>query len=380
MERKQIRHQHLDWLRVVSVLLIFIFHSGAPFALGDWHFKSGTSSIGLTVWNHSILLIAIPLLFFISGAGSFLALQQKDPKHYFKGRVQRLLIPLIFGILIIVPPQVYIERITRNQFSENFLAFYPHYFDGWYLSIGGEGNFAWMGLHLWYLLYLFLLTLILLVWLKLKKSSAAQSTGSQTDENIAIKLPFFILPIIAIEILFGATGLGGWNLLTYPFFFFWGYWLYQRPTRVAALRRFSMVSAVIAIFGTLFLLNHLYHTPAFTGWVTDSVGLRALHALTGCSWIIAVIGISQTWLEVKSRWMRLANEVVLPFYILHQTIIVLLAYGLAQYHLVLPLYYTLTLLTSFFSILALILIIHTQYWLRFLFGMRHQKAARPPTN
>ncbi len=156
------RDDALDWLRVLATLAVFLFHSGAAFAAGDWHLNAPTKSFAITVWNGWLLLWIMPLLFLIAGASTLFSLQKRAPLQLLHERVNRLLAPLLFGILVIVPPQVYIERLSRGQFSGSFWAFYPHYFDGWYLAIGGPGNFAWMGLHLWFLLLLLVLTLLLL--------------------------------------------------------------------------------------------------------------------------------------------------------------------------------------------------------------------------
>jgi len=75
-----------------------------------------------------------------------------------RDRVLRLLVPFVSGVLVIVPPQVWVERVGHGAFAGSFFAFYPHYFDGLY---GFGGNFAWIGLHLWYLLLLFLITVVL---------------------------------------------------------------------------------------------------------------------------------------------------------------------------------------------------------------------------
>ncbi|MCL4517408.1 MAG: hypothetical protein M1379_17815 [Firmicutes bacterium] len=73
----------------------------------------------------------------------------------------RLAVPWALVVFILSPHQVYIERLTHRQFSGSFAGFLPHYFDGWY-GIAPNGNFAWMGLHLWYLLFLFLFSTVTL--------------------------------------------------------------------------------------------------------------------------------------------------------------------------------------------------------------------------
>lgn len=104
----------------------------------------------------------MPLFFTISGVSTHFALRFYSARQFVAERLRRLLIPLLLGVFVIAPLQVYLERVSRKQFDGSFLAFYPHYFNALYLEIGGAGNFAWMGLHLWYLLMLLVLSLIFL--------------------------------------------------------------------------------------------------------------------------------------------------------------------------------------------------------------------------
>ncbi|HRJ75743.1 MAG TPA: acyltransferase family protein, partial [Anaerolineales bacterium] len=114
---------------------------------------------GATVFVNIFNQFIMPLFFVLSAFAIYYAIQKRTDKQFLSERVNRLLIPLIFGIFTIIIPQVYIERVTHGDFAGNFFQFIPEYFKGWY-AFGG--NFAWMGLHLWYLLMLFLFSLIML--------------------------------------------------------------------------------------------------------------------------------------------------------------------------------------------------------------------------
>jgi hypothetical protein len=91
---------------------------------------------------------------------------EKSAQESTSAIVARLLVPLVVGTFTHIAFQVYLERLHKGEFSGSFFDFYPHYFDGMY---GFGGNFAWMGLHLWYLEALFLFSLLCLpvfLWLK----------------------------------------------------------------------------------------------------------------------------------------------------------------------------------------------------------------------
>jgi hypothetical protein len=112
----------------------------------------------------------MPLMFVISGASLFFSVGK--PGKFLQDKVLRLLIPLIVGVFTHVAIAVYLERRTNYQFFGSFFEFYPQYFQGWY---GEGGNFAWMGLHLWYLLVLFVYSLLFLPLFYLLKGQWSQA-------------------------------------------------------------------------------------------------------------------------------------------------------------------------------------------------------------
>ena len=142
-------------------------------------------------------------------------------------RVNRLLIPFVVGIFTHVLLQVYIERVTHGQFTGTFWQFIPHYFDGWY---GFGGNFAWMGLHLWYLLMLFLFSWMMLpLFQRIRKSESFKARLADfLTRPFAIYLLF--IPITLMEIVVGLSpdtigmrSFGGWSPFTYLVIFIQGY-------------------------------------------------------------------------------------------------------------------------------------------------------------
>ena len=108
----------------------------------------------------------MPLLFAVSGARTFYAPRRRGGVEFLKDHTLRLLVPLLVGIFTHVAWQVYLDRVTHHRFTGSFWQFCPHYFDGWF-EYGG--NFAWMGLHLWYLELLFVFSIVFLplfLWLR----------------------------------------------------------------------------------------------------------------------------------------------------------------------------------------------------------------------
>jgi peptidoglycan/LPS O-acetylase OafA/YrhL len=221
------RRYDLDWLRLFAILVVFFYHTSRFFNLEDWHIKNPSTYFGVEVWNTFATNWMMPLIFVISGASIYFGLEKGGAGRFVKDKVLRLFVPLLVGAFTHASLQVYLERFTHGQFSGSYFQFLPHYFEGVYLGPGeGSGNFAFHGMHLWYLLFLFLFSLIfypLLRWLKGSGRNVLRRMGNP------LALPGGIYLLALPVILFQASGLlddlnlGGWSLLPYACFFLGGF-------------------------------------------------------------------------------------------------------------------------------------------------------------
>ncbi|HET9486830.1 MAG TPA: acyltransferase family protein, partial [Chryseosolibacter sp.] len=166
MQRAGRRHD-LDWLRLIAIMILLFFHTGMLFNPWEWHIKNGTTSVSFTYWMAWLHSWRMPLLLFISGAGTFLALHKRTPKQYAGERLRRLLIPLVFGMFVIVPPQIYFEHIREY---DGYAAFYRTVFE---FVPYPEGSFSWH--HLWFIAYLFFYSLIALPFLIFLRSARSRA-------------------------------------------------------------------------------------------------------------------------------------------------------------------------------------------------------------
>src|SRR5690606_7184264 len=140
------RRHDLDWLRVLAILLLVYFHTGMIFAAEwDWHIKNPETSRLVLEINYFMSRWRMPLLLMISGIGTSFALRRRTAGEYLRERTGRLLVPVVFGVLVIVPPQIYLERIADGAAYTSFLDFYLEVFTtGPY----PEGNLSYH--HLWF--------------------------------------------------------------------------------------------------------------------------------------------------------------------------------------------------------------------------------------
>lgn len=371
--QKTERSYDLDWIRIFGMLIIFFYHCGRFFNLEDWHVKNNTLSPGISIILSVLEIWMMPLFFMISAMSSYYSLTKRFPKQYILERFKRLIVPFIFGtFVIIVPVQVYIERASHGHFEGSFIDFYPYYFDGLY-ALGG--NFAWMGLHLWYLEFLFMfsmLTLPLFVVAIKKKSSFlvihAVSVFRKPGSIFLLAIPLILMEIFVGQYRdsIGLQAFGGWSLLTYLVFFITGYFVSLDAGFKDAIEK-HRISAILLAFGitVVLILNYLYNIGSIDKYED------VLTAAASWCWLLAIFGMGSRHLFSDHSILKYANEAVLPFYILHQTVIVIFGFWIMDWELGVASKYLLLSLSSFVTIMLVYeFLIRRINVMRVLFGMK----------
>ena len=364
METKTVQRRFdLDWLRVLAILTIFVYHSTRFFNNEDWHVKNPITYHPVDVWNSFASNWMMPLVFTISGASLFYALGKGSVANttgkFIKDKMLRLLVPLVVGIFTAGPLQVYLERITHHQFSGTFFQFLPHYFEGIY-GITANGNFAIVGMHLWYLAVLFTFSLICLPLLLLLRSSPGSWTLGKLTDFLAIPGVFY-LPVGLIAYLNHLnpdTVLGfdkfNFNLAVYLAFLLFGYMIMSSEKLQHSIQRLRWVSLLGTVILTVLLVLGDNHDDLMAWLVT-----------------LTAFGFGMKLLNINKPFLAYANDVVLPFYILHQTVLLCVGYFIVQWNIPGLLKWLVILPTSF----AIIMVIYEFCVRRFnvmrvLFGMK----------
>ena len=369
----------IDVLRPLAMLTIFFFHTARFFNFEDWHVKNLVLSQGVSAMVMFVSNWVMPLFFILSSISVASALRKRSAGEFIGERAKRLLVPLIFGIFVIAEPQVYIERISHGEFAGSFFDFYPRYFDGWY---GFGGNFAWMGLHLWYLLFLFVFSLLLLFPFRALLPKIGKEGTSLISRLLARPESIYLLalPLIVVELwvnrypeTIGNRSFGGWSPITYFVFFIIGFLLssHQIYSRLERFRYQALAGALV-VTGVSFLL---YFFDFFEGdGVADYLYQSAVLPTGAWLWVVSFIGFSKRYLSVSNAMTRYANEAVLPFYILHQTVIVITGYFIIEWAAPVSLKYLFLASASFIVIMAMYELCVRRFSLtRFLFGMKGKR-------
>jgi peptidoglycan/LPS O-acetylase OafA/YrhL len=368
--KKERRHD-LDWLRVIAIILLLYFHTGMVFISWSWYFMQDTQTS--FVFDEITLFLShwrMALLFLISGAGTLFALSYRSSFQYTKERMKRLLIPLIFGILIIIPPQIYYELVKHGWQFSDYLEFNKRYFEGGLYPLG---DFSWH--HLWFIGYLLLYSIIgLPVFMYFR---------SERGEKLLVKLASWIAPtgriyLLAIPLMIVQVWLqdkftGFHNLVddmanfTFFFLFFlYGFIICSNDILWESIRKQRRVSLIIAVvtFAVLFLSRNLKFDLGYVSyWIIETI--------VAWTWVMAILGYGRQYLNFRTKFLNYANEGIYPFYILHQTVLIVLAYYVIQWSIPIAVKF-IVLSTATLTICVLIydLIIKRNNVTRFLFGMK----------
>ncbi|MGO4504319.1 MULTISPECIES: acyltransferase family protein [unclassified Dyella] len=391
------RRHDIDALRVLAFGLLILYHLGMLYVgpADDWTFHLKSSYIA--DWLKYPMLASnfwrMDLLFLISGmAMHFLRGRLSLPALAWK-RTVRLMLPLLFGMAVVVPIQPYVQGVDRGLVAPGFGHFLLHYwtggpwpagaFDGWQYGV------TWN--HLWYLPYVWNFTLVLIALMPALESAPGQrmiATLHRLRGWPLLVLP--ALPMLALNLLLAArfpqnhAVIGDWYAhASYATMFFYGYAIGRHPAmweELARLRRRSLGLAAFC-FAAFVLLDRLDAIVDISGWSSTVLAaghhvVRVLRFIYMWSAIAAVLGWGHQYLNRPFRWLPYAREAVFPWYILHQSVLLAVAYWLIPLKLGPVLEPTLLLLGTVGGSAALHeWVIRRTPWLRPLFGLD----ARPRT-
>jgi glucan biosynthesis protein C len=316
------RYDFLDWLRVMAIFLLLFFHTGMLFVGWGWHITNAETIPALQLPMDLAHRLRMPLLFVIAGAGMWFALKRRTGKAFIAERTWRLLVPAVIGMFLIVPPQVFVERVAHGEWSGGYLDFivervlqfepYP------------QGNFSWH--HLWFIIYLYVYVLLLvplLLWWRraqpvLRPGAWLFALALPLGINEALLKPLFpethnltsdwyvfnhylLLTIYGFVI---ASVQGAWD------------WLAER-------RRWSLALGLIVLIGGLTLIE--------TGVMDRDTPADSVFAnIFTWVWLMVFLGYGRQHLSFGNRLLTWARDASYPVYILHQTVIIVIAYKVIQ--------------------------------------------------
>jgi glucan biosynthesis protein C len=340
------RLAYLDWLRFLVVLSLAPFHASISFTgMGSVYvydtpvrdiILSGGAPVNIGPPVLSLFTVFLDnwfmnLLFFISGIGAVFSLRKRSGAQFMGERCNRLLLPFLFGILLVVSFQSWLGALSFGRFSGSFLAYFPVFFtignwgQPWFL-----GNFNWG--HLWFLLYLFgYSTLALPLFLSIRQKGEG-SRILKFAHRFATARPIAAIPLILLPALW--TGFSeallrpgwpgsfnfynDWAVFTLNFsFFLAGYIAGSVPELLQAIEKHRQAALILGL-AAFFARMETYRVVAVPdGYNAASIVAQAFRGIAAYGLVMAAIGYGQRYLNSESKILGIARDLSFPLYILH---------------------------------------------------------------
>ncbi len=374
------RRHDIDALRALAFALVILYHAAMYYVAGwDWHLKSPQAAPWLQGPMRALNLWRMDLVFLVSGVAFGLLQRGQSRGQLLAQRSWRLLLPLAFGMAVVVPYQPYAQGVAKGLIEPGFGAFVLRYATGgpWPAAAFDGANVGITWNHLWFLPYLWLYTAALLLALPVLESAPGQWLRRRfagLRGPALMLLP--VLPLALWSLLlwrhFPPTRdlVGdGWLHAVYFTLFLYGWWIGLDAGFWAEAARLRWK----ALGWALLLLAVHFTLRQFLG-AGDPWQQRVLVRLSGDFYlwaaIMAILGWAHHRLNRPWPWLAWANESVYPWYVLHQTAIIVLVVWLAPWQLG-PVAEPVLLVAGTVAICwGLTAVIRRTRWLRPLFGLK----------
>ena len=361
------RLPELDWLRVILIFAVFIHHVCMPFNGDNWHIMNTESSKLLDDVMVYFEQFRLPTLFFISGVGAVILLSKISVKKFASDKLLRLLIPLIVGVLFVVPPQSYIENISQY---ESFWQAYPS------LVLNLSTN------HLWFIEYLIVFSLLAIPLNTFLNTKASTKVFKYIIKLTKFKggLFLFVSLLIVIKISFSLFFPSDDNKIEnlssssyYLFFFITGMIFVANKELWQRVCEHRLYHLIILLISTVIFYGY-YYSPDLSDYLSLNVRWSIwwlVCCLVSWSALLTILGYAQFYLNKTPQWLRLSNELIYPFYIFHQTVIVVIGFYVINWQTSILIKIISLLFLSLITTCGICLFIIKPFNLfRFLFGLK----------
>ena len=331
---EQARQFHLDWLRIIAFGLLVAYHVGMYYVTWDWHIKSPYASSAIEPWMRLVSPWRMDLLFVVSGAATAFMLRRNGADaSLLRERASRLLWPLVFGVLVIVPPQAYIEVVQRHAYAGSvvdFMRLYVGAYQG-FCRDGGACLILPTWNHLWYLPYLFVYTALL--WLALRRWPALLERGARVAVAVLDGARMLVVPILLLALTrallrarFPATHalVDDWFLHSqYLAAFVFGAVLARTPAVAVRMESMRWIALMLALAAWALAVSDVLREVPLA-----DIARPLVHGTQQWCAIVAALGFARRHLNIDNAVRRWLTDAVFPVYILHQTLTILLAHAL----------------------------------------------------
>ena len=338
------RRHDIDNLRWGMILLLFPFHAALVFDGGEFG--------GFFVWLHKNTLLHafvtfvypwfMALLFVLAGISARFSLMKRSHSAFLSERIRKLLVPLLLGMLFLVPVQSYIADLFWNDYQGSYFSHLKIFFTTFTYYTGYDGSFT--PSHLWFILYLFVYSLLLI--------PVKALTDRVLPKKHKIRLPYFMLLLLfLLEYLFLPLGnIPSKSVGQYLFLFFAGYYVLFEEDAVRELEKYRLISLI------LFLLSGIAYTLLWCWYMYADPWMSLLYLGFGWCGILTLLGYGSRYFNHRTLCTAFLSKAAFSFYLLHMPIEVILSFFIVKLKLPDLVLFLLITLSSFFVTLFLYLL------------------------
>lgn len=330
------RRNDLDWIRVAAFGLLILYHVTLVYAPYDWHVHSAHTFD----WLHEAVLITNPwrltLLFLVSGAALRLMATRRTPERTLRDRAERLIPPLIFGTVVLVPIQSWIEAIDKGGFDGTFIDWLVHEFGPTGLSNGVPVN------HLWFIVYIAVYSLVAVALMTrpalMERLEGWLIRATAGWRVLIVPMAYLIVIRIVLFPLFGITNRLSWDgynhFLSLGAFLF-GFLMVKHEGLWAGLERYRRTAALIALIALPIMMAQAAH-PGGATWF--GIPRAIVFGIDQWAVIAAILGYGSRYLrQASGPALRYLVDATFTLYLAHQTVLVVAVWFIRPANLPAPL-------------------------------------------
>ncbi|MFC4653856.1 acyltransferase family protein [Rheinheimera marina] len=331
------RRYELDWLRCLAFAVLILYHLGMYYVADwGWHVKTDQPQ----VWLQDLMIFSNPwrmsLLFLLGGMALSLICQKYQPLQLLGLRSKRLLIPLLFTMAVLVVPQVYFEALSQQLIEPGYLKFWQQYINPWTSLLPQHhspiGLLTWN--HAWFIPYLWCYSLLALAALPLLQWLVRQAQHWPAWLALLLVLLVLAAAWYWLKPLHPSTHalVDDWyNHAKYLPVFLAGFVLARQNLWWGQLLHYRRLWLLLALLSYALIIADRHQwfdsleDPAGTQWWLMLIVVLVV-VLNHWCFLLAILGYAGRYLAGRnSSWLAYCNQAILPWYLLHQTLIIVFA-------------------------------------------------------
>jgi len=339
----QPRLHWIDWLRVVAIAGVFVYHTLRPFNTDDWHVKNAETSVALNGLTTFFGSFGLAVLFLLAGAGVRFALRRRTWQTFIRERTARLLVPFVIGTLLLGPPQSFMQAIQKSAYAGSYLDYLGVWAGDTARSLGRglSPTVFGIGYHLWFLGFLFAISVIALPlcrWLMSDRGSTwigtVASRFSSPGVTLTVVIPIYAL--MGIGATLGTREHDWFEFAWYSGYFLIGFLLVSDDRFMVAVQRDLWPAVALAVVGTGLVVAGIpapLDTAGEHGMGPIDLAIGALFAAMGWGWTLLVLNVGMRPRGLQRPVREHLGDAVLPLYVIHQPVILAVAFVVVQWPL-----------------------------------------------